>query len=151
VNSVTIQELAKEEGPMVRPWILGLAGGLAGLLALSSATAPAWAQGPWTCPAAESAKKNPVAKTPAAVAAGKKLTADKACTACHGESGKGDGPGAAALNPKPADWTSARVQQESDGCLFWKITTGRGAMPPWAALSETERWQLVHYLRTLKK
>ena len=75
-------------------------------------------------------------------AAGKKLTVDKACTACHGDRGKGDGPGAAALNPKPADWTSAKVQQQTDGCLLWKITTGRGAMPPWAALSETERGQL---------
>ena len=84
-------------------------------------------------------------------AAGKKLTVDKACTACHGDGGKGDGPGAAALNPKPADWTSAKVQQQTDGCLLWKITTGRGAMPPWAALSETERGQLIHYIRTLKK
>ncbi len=105
----------------------------------------------WTCPAAENAKKNTVAKSDAAVAAGKKLTVDKACTACHGDSGKGDGPGAAALNPKPADWTSAKVQQQTDGCLLWKITTGRGAMPPWAALSETERGQLVQYIRTLKK
>jgi mono/diheme cytochrome c family protein len=136
---------------MARRLILGGTVAIAALLVISSATAPAWAQGAWTCPAAEAAKKNPVAKSPAAVAAGKKLATDKACTACHGESGKGDGPGAAALNPKPADWTSAKVQQETDGCLLWKITTGRGAMPPWAALSETERGQLVQYIRTLKK
>ena len=46
-------------------------------------------------PGGRNAKKNPVAKSHAAVAAGKKLTVEKACTACHGESGKGDGPGAA--------------------------------------------------------
>jgi mono/diheme cytochrome c family protein len=138
---------------MARRLILGGAVAVAVLL-VASVTGPAWAQGapgPWTCPAAETAKKNPVAKSDAAVAAGKKLTVDKACTACHGDSGKGDGPGAAALNPKPADWTSAKVQQQSDGCILWKITTGRGAMPPWAALSETERGQLVQYIRTLKK
>ena len=111
----------------------------------------AQAQGAWACPAAEKGKKNPVAKSDAAVAAGKKATVDKACTACHGDGGKGDGPGAAALNPKPADWTSAKVQAEPDGCLFWKISTGRGAMPPWAALPENERWQIIHYIRTLKK
>lgn len=138
---------------MARRLILTGTLSVAALLAVSSLSTPAWAQaqGAWTCPPAEKAKKSPLPKSDAVVAAGKKLTADKACTACHGESGKGDGPGAAALNPKPADWTSPRVQQETDGCLFWKISTGRGAMPPWAALSETERWQLIHYIRTLKK
>ena len=124
---------------------------LGALLAVSSLGSPAWGQGKWECPAAEKGKKNPVAQSAGAVSAGKKLTADKACTACHGERGKGDGPGAAALNPKPADWPSKAVQDQTDGCVFWKITTGRGAMPPWAALSENERWQLVHYLRSLKK
>ena len=137
---------------MARRLILGGTVVIATLLAVSSVTAPAWAQGAaWTCPAAEGAKKSAVPKSDAAVAAGKKLTVDKACTACHGDAGKGDGPGAAALNPKPADWTSAKVQGQTDGCLLWKITTGRGAMPPWAALSETERGQLVQYIRTLKK
>jgi mono/diheme cytochrome c family protein len=138
---------------MARRLILSGTLSVAALLAVSSLSIPAWAQaqGAWTCPPAEKAKKSSLPKSDAVVAAGKKLTVDKACTACHGESGKGDGPGAAALNPKPADWTSPRVQQETDGCLFWKISTGRGAMPPWAALSETERWQLIHYIRTLKK
>src|SRR5262245_57760360 len=136
---------------MARRLMLGGTVAIATLLAISSATAPAWAQAAWTCPPAEAARRNPVAKSDAAIAAGKKLTVDKACTACHGDTGKGNGPGAAALNPKPADWTSAKVQAETDGCLFWKISTGRGAMPPWAALSETERWQLITYIRTLKK
>ncbi len=32
------------------------------------------------------------------------------CAACHGTSGKGDGPGAAALNPKPRDYTDKTWQ-----------------------------------------
>lgn len=136
---------------MARRLILGRTGAIVALLALSSITAPAWAQAPWTCPAAESAKKNPIAKSDKAVKEGKEKVVEKACTACHGDSGKGDGPGAAALNPKPADWTSAKVQQQTDGCLFWKISTGRGAMPPWAALSPDDRWEIIHYIRTLKK
>lgn len=32
------------------------------------------------------------------------------CAVCHGDSGKGDGPGAAALNPKPRDYTDATWQ-----------------------------------------
>jgi mono/diheme cytochrome c family protein len=124
---------------------------LAAVLGMSSIGSSAWAQGKWECPAAERAKKAPSASTAQAVAAGKKLTADKACTACHGDSGKGDGPGAAALNPKPADWTAKAVQDQSEGCIFWKLTTGRGAMPPWASISEGERWQLVSYIKSLGK
>jgi mono/diheme cytochrome c family protein len=108
------------------------------------------AQGPWVAPAAEKAKKNPVPRSAKAVEDGKKV-AQVNCVACHGAGGKGDGAAAAALNPKPADWTSARVQDEPDGELFWKISNGRGAMPPWRHLPENERWALIHYIRSLKK
>lgn len=126
------------------------AGALGAILAVSSTGSPGWAQGKWECPAAEKAKPAP-ASTPQSVAAGKKLSADKACNACHGDGGKGDGPGATALNPKPADWTSRAVQEQTEGCVLWKITTGRGAMPPWSSIVEAERWQLVHYIKSLKK
>ena len=45
---------------------------------------------------------------------------------------EGDGPASASLNPKPADHTSAMVQSESDGTLYYKISEGRAhtAMPP---------------------
>lgn len=119
---------------------------LAGLLGGASG---AWAQGAWEAPAAEKTKKNPVAGGAKAVDAGKKV-AQVNCVLCHGESGKGNGPGSAALNPKPADWTSKRVQDESDGELFWKISNGRGPMPSWKHLPETDRWSVVHYIRSLK-
>lgn len=110
----------------------------------------ALAQGPWIAPEAEKAKKSPLPPSAKAVADGKK-SAQVNCVTCHGASGKGDGAAAAALNPKPADWTSARVQSESDGELFWKISNGRGAMPPWKHLPESERWSLVQFIRSLKK
>jgi mono/diheme cytochrome c family protein len=110
----------------------------------------ALAQGPWVAPVAEKAKKSPLPSSAKAVADGKK-SAQVNCVTCHGPGGKGDGAAAAALNPKPADWTSARVQSESDGELFWKISNGRGAMPPWKHLPETERWSLIQFIRSLKK
>lgn len=110
----------------------------------------ALAQGPWVAPEAEKAKKSPLPASAKAVADGKK-SAQVNCVACHGASGKGDGAAAAALNPKPADWTSARVQSETDGELFWKISNGRGAMPPWKHLADDERWSLIQYIRSLKK
>ena len=109
----------------------------------------AWAQTPWAAPDAEKGKKNPVAAGKAAVEQGEKV-AKVNCASCHGAKGKGDGAAAAALNPKPADWTSKKVQDETDGSLFWKISTGRGAMPPWKHLPEKDRWALVHYLRSVK-
>jgi mono/diheme cytochrome c family protein len=115
----------------------------AGFLALG---ATAWAQGPWQAPASEKGQTSPGGSA----ANGKKL-ADTTCVACHGPGGKGDGAAAAALNPKPADWTSAKVQRESDGELFWKISNGRGPMPPWKHLSEKDRWDLLAHVRSLKK
>jgi mono/diheme cytochrome c family protein len=104
---------------------------------------------PWVAPAAEKAKKNPLPSDKKAVEQGEKV-AKINCVSCHGNKGKGDGAAAVALNPKPADWTSKRVQDESDGEIFWKITTGRGAMPSWRHLPENDRWALVRYIRTLK-
>jgi mono/diheme cytochrome c family protein len=44
------------------------------------------------------------------------------------------------------------VPQHTDGELFYYVSEGipETAMPAWrAAISERERWELVHYLRDL--
>jgi mono/diheme cytochrome c family protein len=106
------------------------------------------AQAPWEAPAAEKAKKNPLPSDAKTAEQGKKV-AQINCASCHGPMGKGDGVASAGLSPKPADWTSKKVQVESDGEIFWKISTGRGAMPSWKHLPEAERWALVRYIRSL--
>jgi mono/diheme cytochrome c family protein len=116
-------------------------------LVVGAASTSAWAQGEWKAPAEAKAMKNPVKGVGNA-----KKTIETNCVTCHGASGKGDGPAAAALPPpKPADWTSAKVASETDGEIFWKITNGRGAMPPWKHLPEKDRWEIVNYIRTLQK
>src|SRR5689334_12962487 len=45
----------------------------------------------WTLPATAAEEKNPLTVTPAVIAGGKKLFAEK-CQRCHGAEGKGDGP-----------------------------------------------------------
>lgn len=65
------------------------------------------------------------------------------CVSGHGAKDKGDGTVAAALNPKLADWTSQKVRAESDGEVSWKISNGRGAMPPWRHLPEKDPWVLM--------
>ena len=117
-------------------------------LVAGAAMTAAWAQGEWKAPADAKALKNPVK---GAVGSAKK-NIETNCVTCHGPNGKGDGPAAAALPPpKPADWTSPKVAAESDGEIFWKISNGRGAMPPWKHLPDKDRWEIVNYIRTLQK
>ena len=120
------------------------------VVALAALGVPAstHAQGKWVAPAADKDKKNPLPADASTIAQGKKV-AEVNCVSCHGARGKGDGAAAVALNPKPADWTSPVVQSESDGEIFWKISTGRGAMPSWNFLPENDRWALVRYIRSL--
>ena len=105
---------------------------------------------PWTAPASAAARKNPFAGNAEAAAAGKKIFATT-CVPCHGSTGRGDGPAAVALNPKPANYTTSAISAESDGSLFWKLSEGRGAMVGFkATLSEQQRWELISYIRTLQ-
>jgi mono/diheme cytochrome c family protein len=107
---------------------------------------------PWVAPAEARTVKNPVPPTPENIAAGQSLFTDN-CELCHGPKGMGDGPGAAAIKVKPANFTDAKLMaMETDGSLFWKMSNGRGPMPIWKdSLTETERWQLVDYIRKLGK
>lgn len=59
------------------------------------------------------------------------------CAICHGESGKGDGPGAASLNPKPRDYTDKEWQASVTDEELKKVIVEGGAalgkspiMPP---------------------
>jgi mono/diheme cytochrome c family protein len=105
----------------------------------------------WSAPAADAQKKNPVAATESAFAAGQKIYF-KTCVMCHGKTGDADGPAVIELNIHPAKLSDPKLATESDGSLFWKITTGKKPMPTYGKrLSETDRWNLVSYVRTLSK
>lgn len=118
-----------------------------GLLFAEVATANPISQKKWQAPGTAAAKKNPVATSQTSTAEGQKLYT-KHCASCHGPSGDGDGSAAAELGIHPAKLSESRSQ--SDGALFWKITTGKKPMPGYGAkLSETDRWNLINYLRTL--
>jgi mono/diheme cytochrome c family protein len=119
------------------------------LFALGIFGGAAVAQVAWIAPASEKTKTNPLPADKATLQLGEKV-AETNCAPCHGARFKGDGPAAAALNPKPADWTSARVQDQTDGELFWKISTGRGVMPSWKHLAAQERWAVIRFIKSLK-
>jgi mono/diheme cytochrome c family protein len=77
------------------------------------------------------------------------------CAKCHGESGKGDGPGAAMLNPKPRDYTDCKVMQnKKDDELIKVITDGGDSiglsadMQPWGGtLNADEIKDLLKFVR----
>jgi mono/diheme cytochrome c family protein len=109
------------------------------------------AQTAWVAPSSANELKNPFANNEDALKKGKKLYAQN-CAICHGDKGKGDGIAGAALKPKPANFTLESIQSQSDGAIFWKLTAGRSPMAAYKEiLSEEQRWQLITYIRTLKK
>ncbi len=80
------------------------------------------------------------------------------CAACHGETGKGDGAAAAALNPKPADFTDAkRAAAATDEYVYKMVKDGGAAngkspmMTPWGpVLNDDQKVRdVAAYVRTL--
>ena len=81
------------------------------------------------------------------------------CAKCHGEQGKGNGPGAAMLNPKPRDYTDCKtMEKKPDEELFKVISEGGEAagmsadMQPWGGtLSDQEIHDVVKFIRSFCK
>lgn len=111
--------------------------------------AAAQPQPAWEAPPQAKTLQNPVKTDGRTVERGKQLFHTH-CVACHGTAGVGDGAMAKKLGYKPADLTLEKINRQSDGEIFWKISKGKEPMPPWEKrLSERERWDLVSYVRTL--
>jgi mono/diheme cytochrome c family protein len=119
-----------------------------GLSAVVWPGSPAISQNRWPCPFDKADAKNPLASTDEVINRGYQLV-HQSCAECHGEAGEGDGPAAANMTPPPANWRAAAFQAQSDACIFWKLSTGRGAMPPANRMPETQRWQIVTFIRSL--
>ncbi len=73
------------------------------------------------------------------------------CAPCHGAKGRGDGPVAAALQPKPTDLTNPEFQAgRTDEELREAITSGKGAMPGFGkVIAPDEIDLLVAHVRSL--
>lgn len=102
----------------------------------------------WIAPAEAKKMKNPIKATKASIQKGKEIY-EKKCTLCHGVKGDGNGPASAGLNPKPTNFKESHGEKMTDGEHFWKITTGRGAMPSFEKdLTNEERWHVINYINT---
>ncbi len=82
--------------------------------------------------------------------AGAKIYAAR-CALCHGPEGRGNGPGAAGLNPKPRNHhDQAYMHSRTDAQLLEVIHNGKGQMPAWkGVLTEAEMKQVLAYVRKL--
>ena len=105
----------------------------------------------WEVPEEARAVENPVPLSDEVLAAGGESYGAR-CASCHGDTGKGDGKATRFIRPAPADISTAEARDRmTDGEMFYKITEGKKPMPGMArTLSDEERWQVVHYLRTLQ-
>ena len=81
------------------------------------------------------------------------------CTVCHGNEGKGDGPGAVALNPKPRNLSDSKLMATIDDATRLKAVTEGGAsvnvspvMPSFKeAMSEQQIRDVLAFVKTLAK
>ena len=77
------------------------------------------------------------------------------CAACHGDTGKGDGPAGQAMQPPPQPFSSA-LKGKSDSWIATVITKGgpavgmTPAMPPHPTLSDDQVKALIQYIKQLK-
>lgn len=110
-------------------------------------------------PAAEVQKakdmKNPLKPTPDVLAKGKAIFEGKGtCFTCHGNTGKGDGPAGAALDPSPRNFTNPEfIKVRTPGEMFWVVKngspgTGMIAYNP-AMINDDEAWEVITYVRSL--
>jgi mono/diheme cytochrome c family protein len=99
---------------------------------------------------AEDKLTNPLTASPEVVEEGRALF-QTYCAVCHGTDGRDPGP-VGKLFPMVADLSSPQIQEYPDGALYSIIREGGFKMPGYAeALSQPERWAVVHFVRTLRR
>lgn len=78
------------------------------------------------------------------------------CAVCHGDSGKGDGPAGASLNPKPRDFVEGQWKKKNGGSAKEIFLTIRDGLPgtmmaPFKHIPVVDRWAMTHYIRSISK
>jgi mono/diheme cytochrome c family protein len=96
-------------------------------------------------------RKNPLPATPENLRGGLAHFREN-CVVCHGAPGVDPGEIGQGLNPGAPDLTLPRVQERTDGQLYWLVDEGirMTGMPAFGPThGENELWQIVAFLRHL--
>jgi len=106
-----------------------------------------WASTLWIhkVPSREHERINPMADSADAKAAGQ-LLFDDHCAKCHGEDAGGKG--------KRPSLLTERIQNDATvGDIHWLLVNGslRKGMPSWSRLPDQQLWQIVSYVKSLKR
>ena len=134
--------------------VLGAIGSLAYIAGFTSSKGHGGGEGNAAAPAvaASADVTTLMTSTPELVAQGKTLFQVN-CVTCHGALGHGDGAAAAALNPKPRNFTSDQGWRFGSGVARIARTLTEGSpgtgMAAFTALSVPDRIALAHYVRSL--
>ena len=120
-----------------------------GATTAAAPTTPA-APHPATISDEEKALKNPVRFTEVSTERGKKMY-NTQCALCHGSKGDGKGDLAEDMKLNLPDFTKPdTLRGRTDGEIFTIIGAGKDPMPGQAGrMTDTQRWNLVNYLRAL--
>jgi mono/diheme cytochrome c family protein len=90
--------------------------------------------------------------SPELVARGKTLFENN-CAPCHGPQGRGDGPSASTMNPRPRDFSSSDGWKNgyNEPAIFKTLSEGINdtSMASFDYLSRKDRMALVHYVQSL--
>ena len=102
-----------------------------------------------------------IERTPESIARGRELylaQGDANCSACHGDTGIGDGPSAGDFNDdwgypiQPRDLTTGVFRAGSESSdLYRSIVTGVGGtpMPSFDGMAPEDVWAIVHFIQSL--
>lgn len=86
------------------------------------------------------------------------------CVSCHGDAGRGDGPAAAALSPKPADFSAGAFKYDANGngvkgelediqAIVRDGAARYGGSPlmaPWPMLTAEQRQAVAQHVKSLR-
>ena len=116
-----------------------------------SALADTIIQESFVAPVGADTVRSPISSSPENIVKGQELY-NLYCFVCHGDTGYGDGAAGGAMGIKPANFHEPKFSKQTDGTIFWKLTNGKGNMPPFKdILKDEQRWQLIAYLKEFGK
>ena len=115
------------------------------LLLLSVVTGTRVSAQTWVVPDDQKAVVAPMKFTPDMQKQGEQVYL-KNCQSCHGLPGKDNW---AKLTPPPGDLAKEKAQKQTDGEIFYRITTGKIPMPEFRnIIPEDDRWAVIAFLRS---